>query len=81
MGARYLAIVSESNSTYDWKYDVGSYGLKMKNSLEGQMVVKRATYVLWNSSVEALGIFISGGYILSCTIVFGFDLLRCAPIM
>ena len=55
MGARYLAIVSESNSTYDWKYDVGSYGLKMKNSLEGQMVVKSATYVLWNSGAEALG--------------------------
>ena len=53
----------------------------MKNSLEGQMVVKRATYVLWNSSVEALGIYISGGYILSCTILFGFYLLRCVPVM
>ena len=81
MGALYLAIVSESNSTYDWKYDVGSYGLKMKNSLEGQMVVKSATYVLWNSSAEVLGIFISGGYILSCTILFGFYLLRCVPVM
>ena len=72
MGARYLAIVSESNSTYDWKYDVGSCGLKMKISLEGQMVVKIATYVLRNSGTEALGIYISGGYILSCMILFGF---------
>ena len=53
----------------------------MKNSLEGQMVVKSATYVLWNSSAEALGIYISGGYILSCTILFGFDLPRCVPVM
>ena len=81
MGARYLVIVSESNSTYDWKYDVGSYGLKMKNLLEGQMVIKSATYVLWNSGAEALGKFISGGYILSCTILFGFYLLRCVPVM
>ena len=81
MGAHYLAIVRESNSTYDWKYDVGSYGFKIKNSLEGQMVVKSATYVLWNSSAEVLGIYISGGYILSCTILFGFDLLRCALVM
>ena len=81
MGARHLAIVSESNSTYDWKYDVGSYGLKMKNSLEGQMVAKSATYVLWNSRAEVLGIYISGGYILSCTILFGFYLLRCVPVM
>ena len=45
------------------------------------MVAKSATHVLWNSSEEGLGIYISGGYILSCMILFGFYLLRCTPVM
>ena len=45
------------------------------------MVVKSATYVLWNFGVEAPGIYISSGYILSCTILFGFYSLMCAPVI
>ena len=44
-------------------------------------MAKSATYVLWNFGVEAPGIYISSGYILSCTILFGFYSLMCSPVM